>query len=151
MLEPIDKARAMKKSTLFEDIPLEDISRFVDIVEEKDFPADFTIFKEGEPGDVMYIIVSGEVLIQKELSDGAEMRIKLGVNDCFGEMAILDGLPRSATVTVTKEGTFLSISRQEFRNILRVYPEIAFKVISVLSIRLRNMGTNLTKSLREQL
>lgn len=149
-MEPMEKAYAMRKSSVFEGIPLEDITRFIEIVSEQVFPAGHTVFLEGDPGDVMYIIVTGEVLIHKNVSDGAEMKITLGPGECFGEMAILDGFPRSATVTVTREGTFLTISREDFRDILRVYPEIAFKVISILSIRLRNMGTNITKSLREQ-
>jgi CRP/FNR family transcriptional regulator, cyclic AMP receptor protein len=151
MLQPMDKARAVKRSTLFEEIPLEDITRFMAIFAEEVFPEGHIIFNEGDPGEVMYIIVSGEVLIEKKVEPGMEMKITLGPNECFGEMAILDGLPRSAKVKVTREGTFLTIAREDFREMLRVYPEIAFKVISMLSTRLRNVAPNITKTMREQL
>lgn len=151
MLQPLEKARAVKRSTLFEEIPLEDITRFIAIFSEEFFPEGHIIFHEGDPGEVMYIIVSGEVQIEKRVDPTMEMKITLGPNECFGEMAICDGLPRSATVRVIREGSFLTVSREDFREMLRVYPEIAFRVISVLSTRLRNVAPNITKAMREQL
>jgi len=98
----------------------------------------------------MYIIVSGEVQIHKMLDDGVEMKIKLAEGECFGEMAILDGLPRSGTVIASSDGTFLAIGREEFMDILRVYPEIALKIIKILSERMRKEHTNVSKTLKEQ-
>lgn len=151
MLEPMQKAMAIKRSTVFEELPIEDITRFTEIVQEEDIPDDHVIFREGDEGDRMFIIVSGEVMIQKRVGGGAELKVSLGKGECFGEMAILDGHPRSATVSVIKGGKFLTIGREEFMEILRVYPEISLKLIRILSERLRKTPTDISKTLKEQL
>ena len=151
MLNPRQKAMAIKRSTIFEELPIEDIARFAEIVQEEDVPEGHMIFQEGEVGDRMFIIVSGEVLIRRRVDGGGDLKILLGKGECFGEMAILDGHPRSASVNVTREGKFLTIGRDEFMEILRVYPEISFKIIRILSERLRRTPTDMSKTLKEQL
>ncbi|MDQ7826607.1 MAG: cyclic nucleotide-binding domain-containing protein [Candidatus Eremiobacteraeota bacterium] len=151
MIDPLEKIKAIKRSSVFTNLLIEDISRFSDIIQEVEYPAGHVVFREGDPGDKMYLIVSGEVTIRKDITDGVDMQVTIGDGECFGEMAILDGMPRSATVTVMKPGVFLSIGRDEFIDLLTVYPEISLQVISILSGRLREAHTNIAKTIREQL
>jgi CRP-like cAMP-binding protein len=151
MIDQIEKVETMKKSAVFADLPIEDIVIIADILLELEYPEGHIIFREGEPGDKMYIIVSGQVIIQKGEGDAIEMTLTLGSGECFGEMAILDGLPRSATVKVTKPANLLAIEREDFRELLRVYPEISLNVIQILSGRLRSASSNTIKNIKEQL
>ncbi|MHC9539143.1 MAG: cyclic nucleotide-binding domain-containing protein [Vulcanimicrobiota bacterium] len=150
MIDQIEKVETMKKSAVFADLPIEDIVIIADILLELEYPEGHIIFREGEPGDKMYIIVSGQVIIQKGEGDGIEMTLTLGSGECFGEMAILDGLPRSASVKVTKPANLLAIEREDFRELLRVYPEISLNVIQILSGRLRSASSNTIKNIKEQ-
>lgn len=151
MIDQIEKVETMKKSAVFADLPIEDIVIIADILLELEYPEGHFIFREGEPGDKMYIIVSGQVIIQKGEGDAIEMTLTLGSGECFGEMAILDGLPRSASVKVTKPANLLAIEREDFRELLRVYPEISLNVIQILSGRLRSASSNTIKNIKEQL
>lgn len=151
MIDQIEKVETMKKSAVFADLPIEDIVIIADILLELEYPEGHIIFREGEPGDKMYIIVSGQVIIQKGEGDAIEMTLTLGSGECFGEMAILDGLPRSASVKVTKPANLLAIEREDFRELLRVYPEISLNVIQLLSGRLRSASSNTIKNIKEQL
>lgn len=151
MIDQIEKVETMKKSAVFADLPIEDIVIIADILLEIEFPEGHIIFREGEPGDKMYIIVSGQVIIEKGQGKDIEMTLTLGSGECFGEMAILDGLPRSASVKVTKPANLLAIEREDFRELLRVYPEISLNVIQILSGRLRSASSNTIKHIREQL
>lgn len=151
MIDQIEKVETMKKSAVFADLPIEDIVIIADILLELEYPEGHVIFREGEPGDKMYIIVSGQVIIEKGEGKDIEMTLTLGSGECFGEMAILDGLPRSASVKVTKPANLLAIEREDFRELLRVYPEISLNVIQILSGRLRVASTNTIKHIREQL
>ncbi|MGV8122099.1 MAG: cyclic nucleotide-binding domain-containing protein [Candidatus Xenobiia bacterium LiM19] len=151
MIDQIEKVETMKKSAVFADLPIEDIVIIADILLELEYPEGQIIFREGEPGDKMYIIVSGQVIIQKGEGDAIEMTLTLGSGECFGEMAILDGLPRSASVKVTKPANLLAIEREDFRELLRVYPEISLNVIQILSGRLRSASSNTIKNIKEQL
>jgi CRP-like cAMP-binding protein len=151
MIEPVEKVETMRKSAVFADLPIEDIVIIADILQELEFQEGHIIFREGDPGDKMYIIVSGQVIIQKGEGDKVEMTVTLGSGECFGEMAILDGLPRSASVKATKLANLLAIEREDFRELLRVYPEISLNVIQILSGRLRSASSNTIKQIKEQL
>jgi len=151
MIEPVEKVETMRKSAVFADLPIEDIVIIADILQELEFQEGHIIFNEGDPGDKMYIIVSGQVIIQKGEGDKVEMTVTLGSGECFGEMAILDGLPRSASVKVTKLANLLAIEREDFRELLRVYPDISLNVIQILSGRLRSASSNTIKHIKEQL
>jgi CRP/FNR family cyclic AMP-dependent transcriptional regulator len=89
-------------------------------------------------GSVFFLLTAGVVRVSVAGNQGKE--IILGVlypNDFFGEMALLDGLPRSATVTALVDSEVLMISRKDFLDCVRRVPQIATKMIVTLSLRLR--------------
>jgi CRP/FNR family cyclic AMP-dependent transcriptional regulator len=102
------------------------------------WPAKEIIFERGEAGDAMYIIVSGKVGISLSETPSLEDLIaEYGPGEFFGEMAILDDQPRSASV-VSVEGTeAYSLSKEKTRGLLLAYPELGTGMLRALSRRLR--------------
>jgi signal transduction histidine kinase len=94
------------------------------------------IFKKGEPGDAMYVIISGKVRIH----DGSHVLSRLHANDIFGEFALIDDGPRSASVTAEEESYLLRLSRDDFDARLSDDPGFARGILKVLIGRLRNMN-----------
>ena len=95
-----------------------------------------TIFKKGDPGDAMYIITSGSVRVH----DGSHVLSRLSTNDFFGEYAIIDEGPRSASVTTEEESYLLRLSREDFESRLEGDPGFAKMLLKVLISRMRNQN-----------
>jgi CRP-like cAMP-binding protein len=95
------------------------------------------LFHEGDDGDDMYIIQSGRVAIKKRVKDGDATLAVLEKGDFFGEMAILERMPRSATAEVVEEGDLIVISGEMFGDMIKANPEIAVRMLRKQSIRLR--------------
>jgi CRP/FNR family transcriptional regulator len=107
--------------------------------QERKYSAGSTLIKQGDTGVGLYIITKGTVRITHSGSaGGAEKELGTqGAGSVLGEMALLDDLPRSATVTAVDDVTALLLPVWEFRSTLRSYPDIAIKLLAVLSRRLR--------------
>jgi len=95
------------------------------------------LFYEGDPGREMYIILSGKVRIAKEASGMEKVLVVLGKGEFFGEMAILNNKPRSATATVIEDCRILIIDRETFETMIRSNGEIAVRIIKKLAARLQ--------------
>jgi CRP-like cAMP-binding protein len=107
------------------------------------FAAGHVLFHEGEDGDDMYIIQSGRVAIKKKVKDGDATLAVLEKGDFFGEMAILERLPRSATAEVIEDGDLIVISGETFGDMIKANPEIAVRMLRKQSIRLRDANRQL--------
>jgi CRP/FNR family transcriptional regulator len=107
--------------------------------QQRTYPAGTTLVKQGDTGVGLYILTKGRVRITQERNpDRAEVELGVsGSGDVFGEMALLDDLPRSATITAIDDVTALLLPVWEFRTTLRNHPDIALKLLSVVSRRLR--------------
>ena len=101
------------------------------------------LFHEGDDGDDMYIIQSGRVAIKKRVKDSDTTLAVLEKGDFFGEMAILERLPRSATAEVVEEGDLIVISGEMFGDMIKANPEIAVRMLRKQSIRLRETNRQL--------
>ena len=134
MLTTVEKVLFLKSIELFSQIPGEDLAQVALVAAEETREAHEEIFREGDPGDALYLVLEGLVRVHR----GDHEIAKLGERECFGEMAILDAAPRSATVTADGEVALLKIGREEFQEIMADKPEIALGIIKVLSRRLRN-------------
>lgn len=95
------------------------------------------IFQDGNSGQSMFIILEGQVEISKMLGDQKTVLAKLGAGSIFGEMAILDNQPRSATAIAITNGVVLKISREMFRNRLEEVPKWLQTFFGILVERLR--------------
>jgi len=133
MLSTLEKVLFLKSIDLFSQIPGEDLAQVALIAVEEPRESGEIIFSEGEPGDAFYLVLDGKVRMHHQ----EKMVAELGERECFGEMALLDSAPRSATVTTVDDTNLLKIARDEFHEILTEKPEIALGIIKVLSRRLR--------------
>jgi len=109
--------------------------------QERKYSAGSTLIKQGDTGVGLYVIISGHVkTTQAKNPDRAEVDLgTYGPGNVLGEMALLDDLPRSATITAIDDVTALLLPVWEFRATVRDHPEIALKLLSVLSKRLRKI------------
>ena len=96
------------------------------------------IFARGDPGSILYFILSGHVKISVSSEEGHDITLALlGPGAFFGEMSLLDDLPRSATATTVTETEVLLLPRPQFLAVLQRYPAVTREVLRVLSQRLR--------------
>lgn len=109
------------------------------------------LFREGDRGEDMYIVQSGKVAIKKKLEGGAETTLAvLEKGDFFGEMAILERKPRSASAEVVESGDLIVIAGDMFGEMIKANPEISVRMLRKQSIRLRETLTQLEHALRGQ-
>ena len=133
MISTVEKVLFLKSVDLFKEIPGEDLAQIAQIADEVEFLAEVPVFKEGEVGEALYLILEGAVRIHR----GDKTIVELGEKECFGEMSILDSEPRSASVTALRDLVALKIQREDFGEILATKSEIARGIIKVLTHRLR--------------
>lgn len=133
MISTVEKVLFLKGVDLFKTIPGEELSHIAQITDEVEYTSSQTIFKEGDQGDAMYLIIDGKVKVHS----GAQVFAELGEKQCFGEMSILDAEPRSASVTALSDLSLLKIRREDFAEILADKPDISQGIIKVLTRRLR--------------
>ncbi|MZP30459.1 cyclic nucleotide-binding domain-containing protein [Heliobacterium undosum] len=106
--------------------------------EEVQYPAGYVIFHEGDPGDSLYIILSGSVSVFRAPPDGQAPVIlaEFGENDCFGEMALLTAVPRTATVKTMTPCRLARLSKGRFDYLLHEHHSLAIAIAKLLSKRL---------------
>ncbi len=110
----------------------------------RDFPAGSVLFEEGQPGDYMYVVQSGEVEIRRQVGDTERVLAVLRAGEFFGEMAILNSRPRSATAIVRSNAArLLVIEGRTFEAMLRARPEIALRLIKALASRLESANQHI--------
>ncbi|MEN8193386.1 MAG: Crp/Fnr family transcriptional regulator [Bacteroidota bacterium] len=124
---------------IFTDLPEESLQKIERIGRRKTYSKDEPILLEEDSGTALFVIISGKVKVSRSSSDGREVIITiLGESDFFGEMAILDGLARSANVIATEKSDVFLIHRNDFLILLRNHTEVAITLLQELTTRLRN-------------
>ena len=104
----------------------------------RDFAPGTVLFEEGQPGDYMYVVQTGEVEIRRQVGETERVLAVLPPGEFFGEMAILNGRPRSATAVVRTRARLIVIEGKTFEAMLRARPEIALRIIKSLANRLES-------------
>ncbi len=104
----------------------------------RDFAPGTVLFTEGQAGDYMYVIQSGEVEIRRTVGETERVIAVLAVGEFLGEMAILNNRPRSATAVVRTPARLVVIEGKTFEAMLRARPEIALRIIKGLAGRLES-------------
>jgi CRP-like cAMP-binding protein len=121
---------------LFAGLSRRHLRQLAKLSEEARFPAGRVVAQFGSRATAFYVIVAGTAKVSIGYSTRAFAR--LGPGDFFGELALLDGGPRSASVTAETSLDTIRIARPEFRKMLKREPEIAIKLLEELSRRLRD-------------
>lgn len=115
-----------------------DHHKIIENIEIKFFAKDMVVFNEGEPGDAMYIIENGKVLIYHPRPGKPPKEIAtLTHNDFFGEMALISEQPRSATAKTIEETVLLQLKKEDFHLLLSQNPEIATRISMELMHRVK--------------
>jgi CRP/FNR family transcriptional regulator, cyclic AMP receptor protein len=109
----------------------------------RDYDAGTVLFREGDPGDFMYVVQSGEVEIRRKVSDHERVLAVLPAGEFFGEMALINQRPRSATAVVRRPSTLLVIEGRTFEAMIRGKTEIAVRMIKTLAGRLERANTQI--------
>ncbi len=130
---PRDPAAALQRVQLFAEMDRKQAGQIARLLKERRYAQGETVIMEGSGGASFFVIESGEVVVTVK---GAE-RATLGPGDCFGELALIDGGPRSATVTAQTDLVCYGLTFWEFRPLVEGNGAIAWKLLQALAKRLR--------------
>jgi hypothetical protein len=135
-----DKILHLKNIEIFADLSVNELAAVASVTEEVHFGEGETVFKEGDHGDTLFLVVEGEVAVIKDIDGERQIELdSIGAGDYFGEMALFGDDRRSATIQVKTAARFLTLHKQELQEIVREYPQIALHVCRVLSVRIRHL------------
>lgn len=138
VLSTTDKMLCLKRVALFGGMTLEQLRVLTTHLEEQHFLPGEVIIYEGDFSQDLYILVSGHVRIAKDYGGAHEHTLaRLTAGDFFGEMAVFESAPRSATAVAEDEAELLSLSPEKFKQTIYQKPEMAFEIFRELSARLR--------------
>ena len=115
----------------------------------KSFSKGTVLFREGDLGRDMFIVQQGKVQVKKRVGSTEELLAELSAGEFFGEMALLIGLDRSATVEVIEDSKLLVINPETFMSLLKSDIEIALKMLKKMAARLRALDEHLETALLE--
>jgi len=138
----------LKQAAIFKDLGDDELQHVAEICKELHFKFGQTIFKEGDPGNRLYIISEGEVRISRDVpGSGEEALTVLKKGACFGEMSVFDRSERSTDAIANVDSTLITITRSDFEILLDFNRDLAYKVlwavVRLLSERLRATNDNL--------
>jgi CRP/FNR family transcriptional regulator, cyclic AMP receptor protein len=139
----MDIAKLFRSIYLFKDLSDGELALISDITAERDFFAGEAIFKEGDAGDAFYAVLEGKVRISKEIEGAGEEALTiLDKGSYFGEMALIDEFPRSASAVAYTDCRVLMMDKADFSQLLSRNKDLAYKLLwvfcQVLSQRLRD-------------
>jgi CRP/FNR family transcriptional regulator, cyclic AMP receptor protein len=128
-----EAVEALANIDLFSGLPRRDLERVADMTKELNFATGQAITEEGEPGGRFYVLVDG----QADVVIGDDVVNTLRAGDSFGEISLIDGKPRTATIVARSTVRTLALSSWNFRPMLKEQPAIAEAVLLQLCRRLR--------------
>jgi CRP/FNR family cyclic AMP-dependent transcriptional regulator len=137
--EELEIAAALQRVPLFASLSPSQLAELARVARRFNYARDETIFFQEDDGDTFYVILSGQVKVSVTSPEGQEaILVMLDAGEGFGEFALLDDQPRSATIEATQPTEVLSLRKDDFRRLLRQMPDIAIALLKVLTKRLRD-------------
>jgi CRP/FNR family transcriptional regulator, cyclic AMP receptor protein len=130
-----EKLELLRTVPLFAGLSKRELQRIGELADEVDLPADRVLMRQGDYGAEMMVIVDGSARIER---DGAVIAER-GEGEVLGEIALLDGGPRTATVTLTRPSRLLVLGRREFQTAMDELPEVRLRVLEAVAHRLRSL------------
>jgi CRP-like cAMP-binding protein len=134
MIPVLEKIHFLRKVSLFKGFSITDMIIMAQIAQEVSFEAGHVLFRVGDPGDALYLILEGKVDI---VNENEKLLVSVGPPGCFGEVAVLDKKGRSATVRCVEECRMLMITSKDFEEILEEYPALYKNIVYLLTSWLR--------------
>jgi CRP/FNR family cyclic AMP-dependent transcriptional regulator len=136
MVDLFQRIAFLKNTSIFREVNTDDLRFVADVLEEEPCFNGDTIFEKNDQGDYLYIVINGEVGITLDAAR-PNFVATMTKGDCFGEMNLIDDLPRSATAVVLQDGLLLKLGKQKLRGLILSYPELGLGMLKALSMRLR--------------
>jgi CRP/FNR family cyclic AMP-dependent transcriptional regulator len=136
------------KWALLDGVPEEDVRALLSIARRRKFGRGEVVFHANDPADTLHLVDKGRFAVrtQTSLGDTAILAV-LGPGDMFGELALLEGDPRSATVSALEAAETRSVHRMDFERLRREHPETASVIIGILSGQVRRLSRHLLEAL----
>jgi CRP-like cAMP-binding protein len=129
---------------LFAELDQDDLTKVSALAQVRSAAKDTTIFHEGDPAETVFVVAKGKVKIVTTSTDGKEFILStLGAGQVFGEMALLESAPRSASVITATAVEMLVLNRHDFHHLMATTPGIAHKLLAILSRRLRRANSKM--------
>lgn len=129
---------------LFEGLSHEDLQAIEDKSNLQHFPKNSILVHEGQEADSMYVIVSGKAKVFIGDEEGKELTLgTLAPGDCFGELALIDDAPRSATVEAQEKTTVLKMRDVDFQGHLHAHPQVTMNLLSYMARRVRGVNDHI--------
>jgi CRP/FNR family transcriptional regulator len=136
----------LQRVPLFSGLSREDLEEISRVAVPRSYPKGVRVFHEGDRSDACYIVRSGDLRVTREHPDGRAIALAtLGPGDIFGELAMLDGEARSASVEALSESELLALPAADVRRLLRGSSEITVKLVVALTRRLREANERISR------
>src|SRR5436305_6680644 len=141
-----DPVGLLARVPLFSELSRQELERISRVAVPRSFPAGVRVFHEGDRSDACYLVRSGDLRVTREHPDGRAIALAtLGPGDLFGELAMLDGEARSASVDTLSDSELLALRAADFRRLLADHPEISVKLVIALTRRLRETNERVSR------
>jgi hypothetical protein len=135
-----EKILLLKEIDIFSGLTASELAAIASVTEEMEFAEDKDVIKQNSIGETVYLIIEGRISVIMEKEDGSRAEIdQMDSGAAFGEMALIDNSPRSATIRTITPCRFLILHKQEFKETAMEFPRIALQICSVLSQRIRHL------------
>jgi CRP/FNR family transcriptional regulator, cyclic AMP receptor protein len=144
-----DVVQALGKIQLFRGIHPRGLERIASICAEETYRLGDVVFREGDIGDKLYLILDGKIRISREVAGmGEEALAVLGAGQAFGEMSLIDDFPRSADARVHERCRLLVLTKEALEDLLFLDKDLAYEIlwnfVRILSSRLRETNDKMT-------
>jgi len=144
MGQPLELAVLLGTNPLFSGLGTEAIKRIAGLCHLRKLVAGQVLFVKGDLGDALYGVRRGQIRIETGTASGKRLTIEVfGPGDVFGEIALLDGGPRTADAVAAEAGELFVLPRSEFLNYLERDPRLAVRIIELLCARIRQTNENM--------
>jgi CRP/FNR family transcriptional regulator len=145
-MSPGQSVELLSRVPLFSELSRDELERISRVSVARSFPAGVRVFHEGDRSDACYLVRSGDLRVTREHPDGRAIALAtLGPGDLFGELAMLDGEARSASVETLSDAELLALPAADVRRLLADHPEISVKLIAALTRRLRETNERVAR------
>ncbi len=134
----------LRRAGIFQGVDPESVDALADEFEIVDAPRGTVLFREGEPGESLFIVLSGKVKLGRRSTDGRENLVAImGPSDQFGELSLFDPGPRTATATVVTDARVAKLPKAALQKWVQDRPQIGMQLLRVVARRLRRTNTML--------
>ena len=142
----LETVELLGRVPLFADMSADELDRIVSVAIPRSFLKGVRVFHEGDDSDACYVVRTGDLRVTREHSDGRAIALAtLGTGDFFGELAMLDGGARSASVETLTDAELLALPAMDMRRVIAQHGDIAAKLIVALTRRLRETNERVAR------